>query len=241
MLLLGRKTALEKIATFLLDLAERASGDDGAVDLRTLEADLGALLADFGAGGGFDPAIIRAVLGVMDRHGLQPPASITLLGRALVTLEGTLRILDAQFDLASQGGDLLASEHREDLGTPEEMLQRELIRALPSLRTLPDHAEALADQLRAGRLTIRTEHYAGDDRQVVDEWVDRALVTVMGVFGALASAVLLLAGSLAGARAGDEGVRDALWAMGFSGTAFATVLIMRMAARTLRRLPDWES
>jgi CRP/FNR family nitrogen fixation transcriptional regulator len=33
MLIPGRKTALEKIATFLLDLAERASDVDGAVDI----------------------------------------------------------------------------------------------------------------------------------------------------------------------------------------------------------------
>jgi ubiquinone biosynthesis protein len=224
-------------ASVLARAVRRLASDDGSADLRSLEADLGGLLAEFDAGGGFDPAIIRAVLAVMDRHGLRPPASITLLGRALVTIEGTLRILDPDFDLASQGGDLLDTEHRADMGTPEEMLQKELVRALPSLRTLPDHAEALADQLRAGRLTVRTEHYAGGDQVVVDRWVDRAIVTTISVGGALASAVLLLAGSLAR----DTGIRDALWAIGFAGITFATVLMMRMAARTLRRLPDWES
>jgi CRP/FNR family nitrogen fixation transcriptional regulator len=39
-LLLGRKTALEKIAGFLLDLAERASGGDGIVDLPMSRADI---------------------------------------------------------------------------------------------------------------------------------------------------------------------------------------------------------
>jgi len=228
-------------ASLLARAVRRLAGEDGVVDLRALEADLGTLLLDFGSGSGFDPAIIRSVLGVMDRHGMRPPASVTLLGRALVTLEGTLRILDVQFDLASEGGELLTAEHRDDLGTPDAMLQHELVRALPSLRTLPDHAEAIADQLRAGRLTIRTEHYGGEDREVVDEWVDRALVTMIGVGGAIASAVLLLAGSVAAAQTGDTGVRDALWAIGFAGTAFASILIMRMAARTLRRLPDWES
>jgi ubiquinone biosynthesis protein len=223
-------------AGLLARAVRRLAGDDLGVDLRSLEADLATLLAEVGASGGFDPAIIRGVLEVMDRHGLRPPGSITLLGRALVTLEGTLHILDPGFDLATQGGDLLASEHRGDLGTPEEMLQHELVRALPSLRTLPDHAEAIAEQLRAGRLTLHTERYAGGDRPIVDEWVDRTIVTAIGVGGSVASALLLLAGS----HAGDEGVRDALWAMGFSGMAFATVLIMRMAARTLRRLPDWE-
>lgn len=41
------------------------------------------------------------------------------------------------------------------IGSPEEVLQRELIRSLPSLRTLPEHAEAIAGQLRGGRLTLR--------------------------------------------------------------------------------------
>lgn len=224
-------------ASMMARAVRRLAGDDLGVDLRALEADLATLLASFGAdGGGFDPAIVRGVLEVMDRHGLEPPGSLTLLGRALVTLEGTLHILDPRFDLATQGGDLLATEHREDLGTPEDIIRHEVVRALPALRTLPDHAEAIAEQLRAGRLTVHAPRYGGDDRPVVDEWVNRGIVTSIGVGGAIASALILLAGS----HAGDSGVRDALWSMGFSGMAFATVLIMRTAARALRHLPDWE-
>ncbi|MCB5175744.1 MULTISPECIES: helix-turn-helix domain-containing protein [Microvirga] len=40
MLLLGRKTALEKIASFLLDMADRASDSEGAIDLPMSRADI---------------------------------------------------------------------------------------------------------------------------------------------------------------------------------------------------------
>lgn len=209
------------------------SADEGATDLRSLEGDLGSLLGDVKTGGGIDPQMMAGVLAVMDRHGLAPPPSLTLLGRALITLEGTLRIINPQFDLARESAALVATEHREDFGTPQELLQREALRALPALRTLPEHVETLANQLRAGRLSVRTERFAGQDRRLVEEWIDRVTLAAMGGFGAIAAAVLLLAGS----STGDKGVRDTLWGLGFVALAFATALLMRSAAQTLRRLP----
>ena len=169
----------------------------------------------------------------MNRHGLQPPASITLLARALLTLEGTLSILSPGFDLAGEGERIVSLEQRDTFGTPEEILQREALRALPSLRTLPEHAETLANQLRAGRLTVRTEHYAGGDRDAVDAWVDRFVIGLVGGLGAITSALLLVAAS----ATADNDVKHALWVLGFGGLAGASVLLMRSAARALRRLP----
>jgi hypothetical protein len=87
--------------------------------------------------------------------------------------------------------------------------------------------------LRAGRLTVRTERYAGGDRGVVDEWVHRWLVAAVGGLGAIASGLLLVAGSLSHAGA----VHDTLLGIGFAGLTFALVLLMRSAAQSLRRLP----
>jgi ubiquinone biosynthesis protein len=209
------------------------AGDEGATDLRALEADLGTLLGAIDATSGMNPTMVGDVLQVMTKHGLTPPASITLLGRAMLTLEGTLTIIDSGFDLASEGEQLVARDRAEMLGTPEEAVQRELVRALPALRTLPEHTEALANQLRAGRLSIRTERFAGGDRRVVGQWVDRAVLAIVGAAGALAAGLLLLAG----ASTADDDVQVALWILGFSGLTFATVLLMRAAAQALRRLP----
>jgi ubiquinone biosynthesis protein len=144
------------------------TGEDLA-DLRPLERDLARLLGEVGAVGGLSPAVLNGVLDAMERHGLKPPGAMVLLGRTLLTLEGTLRVIDPAFDLAPAASELLAGERREDLADPEELIRRELVRALPALRSLPDHAETVAAQLRTGRLTVRTERYAGGDRRVVNE------------------------------------------------------------------------
>ncbi len=207
-------------------------GDD-QIDLRLLERDLALLLGEVD-GGGFGPAVMAGVMDVMDHHGLRPPSSMLLLSRTLLTLEGTLKTIDPGFELSSEAERLVSLDRYEDLGSPEEVLRRELVRMLPALRTLPEHAEALATQLRSGRLVIRTERYAGTDRAVVDGWLNRVLVATASGAGALTSAALLVAGSLSP----DKGVRDALWTLGFSGLTGAAILLMRTVALALHDRSD---
>ncbi len=198
------------------------------MDMRQLERDMSVLLGEVDSGG-LSPASMSAMMDVMERHGLRPPRPMLLLSRTLITLEGTLKTIDASFDLASEAEAIVSRDQGEALGSPEEIAKKEVLRAVPSLRTLPEHAEALATQLRAGRLVVRTERYAGSDRTVVEGWLDRALVVIAGAAGALTSAGLLVAGSLSP----DKGVRDALWILGFSGLTGATVLLMRTVAQAL--------
>ncbi|MBV9422063.1 MAG: hypothetical protein JOZ98_04070 [Solirubrobacterales bacterium] len=202
-------------------------GDD-QIDMRQLERDLAMLLGELEEGG-LSPAAMAGVLEVMDQHGMRPPRSMLLLSRTLITLEGTLRTIDPAFELAPEAQKLVSSEQQAVTGSREELVQRELVRTLPALRTLPEHAEALATQWRSGRLTLRTERYAGSDRWVLDAWVNHGLVMLVGAAGAITSGLLLVAGSLAPVKA----VRDALWIVGFSGLAFAAVLLMRAAAQAL--------
>ena len=215
----------------VLARAARDLSGNQSVDLRALETDLSAQLAALGAPGGLDPRVIGEVLSVMQRHHMPPPPSITLLARSLFTLEGTLTTIDPQFSLVQKSEQIVMAEHREILGTPQEILQREALRSLPALRTLPEHAETLANQLRGGRLTVRTEHFAGQDYDAVDFWVDRLVLALVGGFSVVGSAVLLLAAGMTS----DREVRSVLWILGFSGLAFSTMLAMRSAARALRR------
>ncbi len=202
-------------------------GDDQS-DMRQLERDLALLLGEVEFGG-ISPAAMTGVMDVMERHGLRPPGAMLLLSRTMLTLEGTLKTIDPSFDLPAEAEQLVKSERRADLGTAEELLRKELVHALPALRTLPEHAEALATEWRSGRLLMRTERYAGGDRAIVDDWLNRLLVAAVGSAGAIASGAVLAAGSLAA----DKGVRDALWSLGFFGLSGAAILLLRTAAQAL--------
>jgi ubiquinone biosynthesis protein len=212
--------------------ARDLAGDDGAVDLRALEADMGVALGQLDSPGGMDPRLIRDVLSVMRRHGMRPPSSVTLLARSLLTIEGTLRLIDPGFSLTATSREVVLSDHGDAIGTPQEILQREALRALPSLRTLPEHVETLANQLRSGRLSVQTELFAGASRDVVDNWVDRIVIATTGGLGAVAGAIVLFAAS---ATDDDTAVQTTLWILGFAGLTGGSVLLMRAAARALRR------
>lgn len=208
--------------------AVRHSVGDDRSDMRLLERDLSLLMGE-AEDAGVSPALLGGVLGVMDRHGLRPPRALLLLSRTLLTLEGTLRLIEPGFQLGREATTLVARDGFGDLGSPQELLRRELVRALPALRTLPEHAETLAGQLRTGRLSIRTERYAGHDRRVIDGWLDRVLVAAASGIGALASGTVLVAA----ATVEESDVRVALWVLGFSGLTAATVLLMRTVAQSL--------
>jgi ubiquinone biosynthesis protein len=210
--------------------ARDLAGDAGLADLRALEADMANELTQLQQGG-IDPQLISQVLAVMERHGMRPPPSMALLARALLTLEGTLSIIAPAFSVRGASSQIVRVEHADEVGTPEEILQHEALRALPSLRTLPEHAEAISEQLRSGRLTVRAERFAGEDRVVAESLVDRLVLAVVGAGGAAASGLILLAAS--GADEGTEA--NVLWILGFSGLTAASVLMMRVAARALRR------
>ena len=203
-------------------------GESAQLDVRQLERDMSLLLGEIESAG-FGAAALGGVIDVIDRHGLRPPRPMLLLSRTLITLEGTLNTLDPGFDLGREAEQIVAREHRDDFGSPEELAKRELVRALPALRTLPEHTEAIATQLRSGRMVLRTERYAGPDRLVVEAWLNRILVAASGAAGAIASAVLLVAGSLTSNRT----IRDVIWTLGFMGLTATTVLLMRSVAQAL--------
>jgi ubiquinone biosynthesis protein len=208
-----------------------AGGDEGG-DSRALEADIGLVLTEGLGAGSFDPQAMSMMLDVMQRHGLEVPGAMTVLSRALLTLEGTLRTIDPTFNIAQEATRLIPELAGQQSDMLQEQLQKEVVRALPSLRTLPSHVEAIANQMRGGRLTMRVERFAGQDRAVIDSWVDRIVFAAVGVIGLLSAGLLLIAAAIVGT---DNDFGTALQVIGFFGVVVTSVMQMRVVAQILRR------
>jgi ubiquinone biosynthesis protein len=206
------------------------AGGDEAADSRALEADIGLVMTEGIAS--FDPKAMTMILDVMGRHGLEVPTSMTVLSRAMLTLEGTLRTIDPVFNIGYEVEQLLPALAEQKEAAVQQQLEKELLRSLPALRTLPSHVEAVASQLRSGRLTTRQERYAGNDRRVVTGWIDRVLFATIGMIGLLSSAVLLVAAGALGTE--EQGAHDTLIILGFFGLVVSSVMLMRAVAQLLR-------
>jgi ubiquinone biosynthesis protein len=83
---------------------------------------------------------------------------------------------------------------------------------------------------------MRQERYAGNDREVVDAWIDRVTFAAIGIIGLLSSGLLLLAAAVVGKS--DDDFQSTLQVFGFLGIIVTSVIQMRVVAQLLRRETD---
>ncbi len=212
----------------------RVAGQAGEnIDITSLEFDLGVVLTTL-QGGGFDPGAISEIIRVLDRHGVGAPASLTILARAILTLDGTLRVLDPDFRMGPAAQDKMGEIVAHSELDPRDQLTRELIRALPVLRSMPQVTEDLALQARSGRFTVRIDRFSGADGHRMEHWLNRVLFTAVGVFGLLGSGLVLIAGGMDS----NDTVANPLRLIGFVGLFLSAAMMMRVVAQILARRDD---
>jgi ubiquinone biosynthesis protein len=219
-------------------LRTMAGGAGHGIDTDTLTAELSRLLSEQRHAGGFDPRVLQQIIDVMGHHQIPVPPALTILGRAMVTIEGTLRVINPRFDVAASamaelgGRDALPTSH----GDLRDLARKEALRTLPSLRSLPALTEDLALQLRSGRMSVQVDPISDRVRSEVGGWVDRVLFAAVGAVGLLASTGMLVAATFADGRPGVL----TLQIIGYFGLAASGIMLMRVVAQALQRqgIPD---
>jgi ubiquinone biosynthesis protein len=204
----------------------------GLTDQELLERALARFLATrLGLGMRVSAELLDDLFRLLLDFGLAFDSELAGVFRAMITLEGTLRLLDPDFNLLDEAqqiaGDLLTKRVVPD--SLEAALGGELLGALPLLRRVPRHLDRLATGLQRGTLAVHARPLADRrDVRTLADLVNRVALSILGA-GTAISSVLLLAvpgGPRIAGRVGAYGL------LGTIGLAAAIILGMRVVVAT---------
>jgi ubiquinone biosynthesis protein len=206
-----------------------ASGGQPA-DADALDRALAQLIARR-LGPGMKPGteLFADLLALLARFDLTIDPQLAGLFRALATLEGTLRLLTADFDLLEEA-EKAAADLGLGLPTPAAAagdLTGDLLELLPALRRLPRRLDQLGQLAERGELTLRVRLFADRrDAQHLDRLTDRFILAFFSASVGLVS-VLLLALPAQAITPGGTSISQAI---GYAGLTAATLLGLRVLA-----------
>jgi ubiquinone biosynthesis protein len=214
------RDGVERVAEF----ADKTSPDE-------LERALARLMADHvRPGASVDPAVFEELVATLSRFGMRLPTDVVLLSRALVTVDGTLRVLvpDLAFIAAAIG--LVERKEDQPIVDSRELMREEMLAMLPHLRRLPDQVDRILTLTGRGELRVRSI-LDEDSGRIVRTLTNRLLLVLAGT-AFLATSAWLLASTDDGPRiAGQTGLFEAF---GFGGLLIGAVLVLRVVAAVAR-------
>jgi ubiquinone biosynthesis protein len=206
-----------------------AIGESTSTD--ELERALARLMAEHvRPGGTIDPDVMQELVVVLADFGMRLPADIVLLARALVTVDGTLRVLAPGTSLITAALDIVGSSAPSPVGDPADLVREELLSMLPHLRRLPARVDRLLGAAGRGELRIRTVTDE-DSRRILRTLINRALLGGLGAAVLAVSAVLLVARDPGPAIGEDTGLFEVF---GYGGLLVGIVLVLRVVAAVAR-------
>jgi ubiquinone biosynthesis protein len=215
----------------LRDAIERVAEVQNSDRPEELERALARLLADHvRVTGVVEPSVLQDLVATLARFGIRLPADLVVLSRALVTVDGTLRVLAPELSLVSAATETLTSTTTPAPIDRDEMIRDELLGALPHLRRLPDRIDRILTLTSRGELRFRSI-VDEDSRRIVRTLVNRALLVVAGA-AFLVVATMLLVASDPGPTVGDD--TGLFEVFGYFGLLAGSVLLLRVVAAVTR-------
>lgn len=163
--------------------------DDADVD--AFRHDIGVVLTTVQHRAGGDGSIFSLMLDVIRQHHLALPATLSSAFRSFATLEGCLKVLVPDFDMAERALERMPALTRRMLSVKRMAASAQAQAAVLSAyaRKLPRRLESLASQLERGTLNVRVRSFAAPD----DQWFVGALVSeILGVLVSITAVVLAI-------------------------------------------------
>lgn len=197
-------------------------------DEEALEESLSAFMAQhLGKGMAVDIETFRRLMALLADQGVAFPPAIGGVFRALVALDGTLRLLAPGFDMAAESQQLARRLAGEELvpKSVREAIEKELVTLLPMLQKLPRRIDRITATLASGRFTTNLRLFADPhEASFVTSLVNRAVLGLVGsALGIMSVGLLLTRGSPVLAQG-----LTLLEVFGYVGLFFSTTLVFRV-------------
>src|SRR3954451_19566845 len=221
---------MRRDVSLLRDGIERVADITEVVSPERLERALARLMAEnIRATGALEPTVLQDLVRMLAEFGIRLPGDLVILSRALVTLEGTLRIISPTASIVTEASRMVSSS--EDVVIDRnEMIRDELLAALPHLRHLPDRIDRILTLTSRGDLRIR--HVVDEDGQrILRTLVNRALLLTIGAVLVVAATLMLVAADSGPPVAEGTGLFEVF---GYGGLLAGTVLLLRVTAAVAR-------
>ncbi|TQK20857.1 ubiquinone biosynthesis protein [Microbacterium sp. SLBN-154] len=184
-----------------------------------------------------DQNVFRALIDVLRAHRLAMPPSLLLVFRTLASLEGSMRRLQADYDMV--GHALSRAPHTARLmNTPRDLLlsaQSNGALLVEQLRRLPRRMENLGRSLEDGTFVVQLRRFSNPtERSWLDGLLGQVTVTIVGI-------ALLLMGILLAVADGGPELTAQVAVSPFLGSVVALggfLLLLRSLRRALRLRGD---
>ncbi|HLW02744.1 MAG TPA: AarF/UbiB family protein [Ktedonobacterales bacterium] len=218
------------LSSALLDLAQEHTGID---ELR-LERALAQLMAQrLGPGMPVGPEVFRDLFALLLNFGLSFAPVVGGVFRALVTLQGTLLLLDPHFQLLDEARGL-GEEWMREMVAPTSLrkaVTEEALNLLPLLQRFPRRVDRISAALEQGTLSVNVRLLADErDVRIITRLVSYVVMAFLG-------AALGIMGALFLGMSGGPALTSTMsiyQVFGYTGLFLSAVLILRVFIALVR-------
>ena len=145
--------------------------------------------------------LIYAIFTVVRDHGLKFYPSVSIALRAIVTLDGTLKIIDPEFDIFLEAkqfsSDYLKSTLKQpfkDTTKTVNRIEEEMALFIPNLQRIPRRLDQLVKKVESGKITLHHDIFSDKkNASFVMQLFSRFVLLMVGItFGIISSALLAI-------------------------------------------------
>lgn len=145
--------------------------------------------------------IVYSIFSVIRDFGLQFYPSVSLALRVIVTLDGTLRIIDRHFNIFEEAKIYSSNFLKETLKKPfkephatKERIEEELALMLPNLRKIPRRVDQLFKKVEDGKVILHHDIFSDkNNKNFITQLFSRFILLFVGItFGVISVALLAI-------------------------------------------------